>query len=262
MSRVCAVADVRFTAVALAGGSLEPDFRSAGYDVPNKAYLPIAGEVMLARVLHALREASSIKEIRCVTQSAAATRMPRVAQLCDVVIEPGPDLTSSVLAGFQGLADDERVLLVATDLPLLTSRAVDDFARLVADTPCDIGYGFVERGLHDRAYPAVRHTWVRLREGTFCGAGVSAVRAGAAGQVEVVLRRFTEARKSPVKLASLFSPALVLRVFLGQLGIAELERRASELTGLVCRGIMCPDPEVAVNVDCLEDLRTVEALLK
>ncbi len=255
------MAETRFTAVALAGGELETDFRQAGYDVPNKAYLPVDGELMLVRVLRALRGSSAVGEIRLVTQTSAAQREPEVMRLCDVVIEQGPDLIASVLVGFAGLHPDERVMIVATDMPLLTSQAVDRFAALGAQTPCDVGYGFVERKLHDRTYPQVRHTWVRLREGTFCGAGMSLIRAGKTGQLERVLRDFTAARKSPVKLASLFSPALVLKVLAGQLGVAELERRASELTGVVCRGIMCPDAELAVNVDRVEDLRAVEAII-
>jgi CTP:molybdopterin cytidylyltransferase MocA len=256
------VVETRFTAVALAGGTLETDFRRAGYDVPNKAYLPVAGELMLVRVLRALRGSSAVGDIRVVTQASAAAQVPAVAQLCDAVIEQGPDLVGSVLAGFRGLPDDERVMIVATDMPLLTSEAVDRFAALAAHAPCDVGYGFVERQLHDRSYPNVRHTWVRLREGTFCGAGMSLIRAGKTGQIEAVLRNFTAARKSPAKLASLFSPVLVLKVLTGQLSVAELERRASELTGVVCRGIMCPDAEVAVNVDRVQDLRTVEAMLR
>jgi GTP:adenosylcobinamide-phosphate guanylyltransferase len=256
------VTETAFCAVALAGGSLEADFRAGGYDVPNKAYLPIGGELMLVRVLRALRGSAWVKQVRCVTQGSAIAHAPKAAALCDDVIEPGVDLIASVLAGFCGLADDERVLVVATDTPLVTSQAIDRFAEAAARTPCDVGYGFVERGLHDRSYACVRHTWVRLRDGTFCGAGVSVVRAGAATKIESVLRKFTAARKSPAKLAALFSPLLVFKVLTGRVGIAELERRANEITGLACRGIPCPDPELAVNVDRLEDLRTVERLLE
>jgi len=262
VSPVFAVTEAAFCAVALAGGSLEADFRAGGYHVPNKAYLPIAGEIMLVRVLRALRGSTWVKQVRCVTQRSALEHAAEAASLCDEVIEPGADLIASVLAGFRGLADDERVLVVATDTPLVTPGSIDRLAEAAANTPCDVGYGFVERGLHDRSYPCVRHTWVRLRDGTFCGAGVSLVRAGAAAQIESVLRKFTAARKSPARLASLFSPMLVFKVLTGRVGIAELERRANEITGLVCRGIPCPDPELAVNVDRLEDLRTVEAILR
>jgi GTP:adenosylcobinamide-phosphate guanylyltransferase len=253
--------DGRYTVIALAGGSLEADFRRAGYTVANKAYLPIAGELMLVRVLRALKAATRIRQVRCVTQAEAIATAPAARALCDAVVPPGDDLIGSVIAGLDGCADDEHVLVCATDVPLLTPAAVDGFAALAAATPCDIGYGFVPRTIHDEHYPGVRHTWVRLREGTFCGGGISVMRAGAAKNIQEALRRFTDARKSPAKMAALFSPGLAFRLLLGNVSIAELETHANRLTGLTCRGIQCPFPEVAVNVDRLADLAQVEKLL-
>ncbi|HEV2909229.1 MAG TPA: nucleotidyltransferase family protein [Candidatus Eremiobacteraceae bacterium] len=257
--------DRQFAVVALAGGSLETDFRDAGYSAVNKAYLPLGGELMIERVLRAFRTASSIGRVRVVTQpdAFAAAFGARAAELCDEVIAPGVGLIDSMLAGFTGLGPDEHVLVSATDVPLLTSHAVDAFAgRVRAVGDCDIGYGFVSRAAHDAKYPQVRHTWVRLREGTFCGGGISMLRAGAAAQAADLLRRVAALRKSPLRLAMLFSPATWARMVLGGLRISELERRADELSGLRCRGVLCDEPELAVNVDRLDDLRMVEDILR
>jgi len=256
-----AVADHKFTAVALAGGTLEPDFRAAGYLAPNKAYLHVAGEPMLTRVLRALRSAHSIGRIRCVTPAAAIVTLPDALGLYDEVIEPGMGLIDSLLTGLAGLDPNERVLLAATDMPLVTASAIDAFAALASATPCDIGYGFVERTAHEREYPEVRHTWVRLQQGVFCGGGVSVMRAGAARQVQDVLRRLTAARKSPLKLAALFSYGLLFKAAMGWLRIEQVERRADQISGLTCRGLLCDRPELAVNVDRLDDLRTVEHII-
>ena len=229
--------------------------------MPNKAYLPIGGELMIARVLRALKASTGVKEIRCVTPREALASQPQIQQLCDAVIAPGADLIGSVIAGLDGLRNDERVLVAATDMPLLTSDAVDAFADLASTTPCDVGYGFVERKIHDSKYAGVRHTWVRLREGTFCGSGFSVLRVGAAKRIQDALRRFTDARKSPAKMASLFSFGLVVRLLMGLLSVKELEQHANKLTGLTCRGLMCPYPEVAVNVDRVSDLQQIERLL-
>jgi GTP:adenosylcobinamide-phosphate guanylyltransferase len=251
------------TAVALAGGVLESDFRDAGYSVVNKAYLRIGGVTMLERVLHALRGARAVGRIRCVTQpDAFAAQFGTDRSLCDEVIPPGNDLIDSLLAGFAGLPDTELVLVSATDIPLVTASALDAFCRRATAVTCDLGYGCVRKEPHVAAYPDVRHTWVRLREGTFCGAGVSVIRAGAAARIASLLRDFAAARKSPLRLASLFSPFLVVRVALGLVGIGELERRADELTGLRCRGVPCDEPELAVNVDQLEDLRATERIVR
>lgn len=249
-----------FVVVALAGGVLEDDFRAAGFAAPNKAYLPIGGKLMLVRVLQALRAASLVREVRCVTQAGDLERASGPAILCDHLIDPGSDLVGSVLAGVVDLPDEERVLVSATDMPLLSPRAVDGFAGLAAGTPCDIGYGCVEKNVHERAYPSVRHTWVRLREGTFCGGGISLLRAGAIRSMEAKLRAFTSARKSPWKMASLFSLRLLWGFASGRLSISDVEAQADRLTGLRCRAIVCPNPEVAVNVDTLADLKTIEKL--
>jgi GTP:adenosylcobinamide-phosphate guanylyltransferase len=256
--------DSRCFAVALAGGVLEPDFARAGHRVANKAYLRIGAVTMLERVLLALRGSAAIGRIRCVTQpdAFAAEFGERGKTLCDDVIAPGIDLIDSMLAGFAGLPDDAMTVVAATDIPLVTSAALDAFARAAAETPCDVGYGFVRREAHLKRYPQVRHTWVRLKEGTFCGGGVSVVRAGAGAQMASLLRRFAAARKSPMRLAALFSPFLVMRLLLGHVSVSELERRADALSGLRCRGIACDEPELAVNVDRIEDLRTVEGLMR
>jgi GTP:adenosylcobinamide-phosphate guanylyltransferase len=251
------------TAIALAGGRLERDFREAGYDVTNKAYLPLGGVLMLERVLTSLRGAASIGRIRCVTQPGAfdAAFGARGAALCDEVVPPGDGLIESMLAGMAGLPEDRLVLVVATDIPMVRSSDVDAFVAHALTPPCDVAYGFVRREAHDARFPSVRHTWVRLREGTFCGGGISAIRAGAAPGLASALRRIVVARKSPLRLAAIFSAALLLRYVFGMLSIEDAERRADAITGFRCRGVACDEPELALNVDRLADLREVERIL-
>ena len=257
--------DAPFTVVALAGGALEADFRAAGYDVVNKAYLPVGGTLMLERVLRAFRSSRSAGRIRVVTQpeAFAAAFGARGAAVCDDVIAPGSDVISSMLAGLAGLDRDELAIVTATDIALLTPAAVDAFAAQVrATTPAfDIGYGYVSREAHVAKYPQVRHTWVPLREGIFCGGGISVLRTGTAVQAADLLRRVAALRKSPLRLAGVFSPSLLVRLPFGGVRVSELEQRADELSGLRCRGIRCDVPELAVNVDRLADLRVVEDLL-
>jgi GTP:adenosylcobinamide-phosphate guanylyltransferase len=252
------------TAVALAGGTLERDFFEAGYTAPNKAYLHVGDRIMLERVLSALRGASSIGRIRCVTQPDAfeAAFGQMGWELCDEVVPPGEGLIDSLVAGCEGLAPDEFVLAVATDIPLVTSAAIDSFAASAAALECDVGYGFVSKTAHQEKYPQVRHTWVKLREGTFCGAGVSVLRAGAAAQIATLLRKVTSNRKAPLRIASILSAGLLAKVALGFAHVADIERRADQLTGLRCRGVLSDEAELAVNVDELADLKAVEAILE
>jgi GTP:adenosylcobinamide-phosphate guanylyltransferase len=251
------------TAVALAGGRLEPDFVAAGHSVANKAYLPLHGVLMLERVLRSLRGAKSIDRIRCVTPRGAfdAAFGARGSTLADEIVAPGDGLIDSLMNGLRGLPSEQRALIVATDIPLAHSENYDAFASRAAGDRWDVSYGYVRREAHVAKYPAVRHTWARLRDGTMCGSGVTVIRAGSMDGLAALLRRITAARKSPLRLAGIFSAALVFRYVFGQLTLASVERRASEVSGLRCRGVDCEYPELAVNVDRLADLGEVERIL-
>jgi GTP:adenosylcobinamide-phosphate guanylyltransferase len=251
------------TAVALAGGRLEPDFVAAGHSVANKAYLPLHGVLMLERVLGSLRAAKSIGHIRCVTPREAFDSAfgARGSALADEVVAPGDGLIDSLINGLRGLPSDQRVLIVATDIPLARAGHYDAFVSRAAGDQWDVSYGYVRRDAHMAKYPAVRHTWARLRDGTICGSGVTAIRAGSMDGLAALLRRIAAARKSPLRLASIFSAALVFRYVFGLLTLAGVERRASELSGLRCRGVDCEYPELAVNVDRVADLGAVERIL-
>ncbi len=253
----------RLIAVALAGGRLEPDFREAGYAAANKAYLPLRGSSMLERVLTSLRAASSVERIRCVTQpdTFQSAFGARGRDLADEIVEPGDGLIDSLIAGLRGLPSDRLVLVVATDIPLASGGHFDAFTTRAADQAWDVSYGYLRRATHVAAYPSVRHTWVRLRDGAMCGSGVSVIRAGSMSGLAETLRRIAAARKSPLRLAAIFSLGLVIRYIFGLLTLADVERRARGLSGLQCRGVACEDAELAVNVDGLADLREVERIL-
>lgn len=251
------------TAVALAGGRLERDFIAAGHAGANKAYVTVHGTLMLERVLRSLRGAASVDRIRCVTQRSAFASAfgARGGELADEIVEPGDGLIDSLMAGLRGLPDEKLVLVVATDIPLALAGHYDAFAARAADGAWDVSYGYVRREAHEAKYPAVRHTWARLRDGTLCGSGVSVIRAGAMHGLAATLRRIAAARKSPLRLAAIFSPGLVVRYIVGALTLPAVEQRACALSGLRCRGVACADPELAVNVDRESDLQDVERIL-
>lgn len=239
------------TAVVLAGGARDGVCRDDP-DAINKAFVRVNGIPLITHALRALREATHIREILVVTPSAAPSEPLKLA---DGRREAGPEIADSIEAGFFGLDPDALALLCASDLPALTSAAVDDFVERAQFTDCDIAYGYIEQSLHDARYPEIRHTWARFREGVFCGTGLCAIRPRALPALRDLLRRASAARKRPWRLASLLGAPILVRYALGILGIHEVEERASALIGRRARGIASRFPEIAVNIDRYSDLR-------
>jgi molybdopterin-guanine dinucleotide biosynthesis protein A len=252
------LARVTIAAVVLAGG-LPDEVARQQPGAPNKAFVKIRGIALVGRVLSALRASPSIGRIVVVAPPAA--REDGALSLADELRADGPRITDSLRNGLAGFSGDETVLVVTSDLPVLTPRSVEDFVERSRVLDADVGYGCVERGVHLAAFPGMPHTWAHMRDGTFCGAGIVAIKPRALPLLERFIERLGAARKRPLRLASLFGWDMLIRFALGRLSVAQAEARASKLLGAPVRALISPYAETAVNVDRVSDIAGAETLI-
>jgi len=245
-------------AVVLAGGPLD-DVAQMQPGAPNKAFVEIGGKTLAGRVLDALRGSTSIERVVIV----APPSMWGHDDLCavDDFRPDGVHITESLRNGLAGFEADDDVLVAASDLPVLTAPAVDDFVAGVRALAADVVYGCVEKEAHMRGFPDVPHTWARMRDGTFCGGGMVAIKPRSLPRLERFIERLGAARKHPLKLASLFGWDMLARFALGRLSIAQAEARATKLLGAPVRALISPYPETAVNVDRVSDVALARKLV-
>jgi GTP:adenosylcobinamide-phosphate guanylyltransferase len=239
-------------AIVLAGGppdavaALEP----GAY---NKAFVRVAGVPLVTRTIAGLRASSRIDRIVAVAPPAAAAH-PALATASEVRGD-GPRMLESLRSGLQGFTEDALVVVAAADLPALDARAVDEFVDGAIASDLDLAYACLERRFHDAAYPEFPHTWARLREGRFCGGGMVALRPRVLPRLSELLDALGNARKSPFRLASLFGWDVLARFALGRLTIKAVEERASQLLDARVGAIRCTQPQIALNVDRVDDVR-------
>jgi GTP:adenosylcobinamide-phosphate guanylyltransferase len=213
-------------AVMLAGGPA--DAVAALYPgTANKAFVPIAGIPLVERALSALRAVARIERI-VVVAPAHMHGAPalRAADECRV---DGRRMIESLASGLAGFPVGQPVLVVAS--------------------------------YHDACHAHIPHTWARLREGQFCGGGVSAIKPRALDRLAEVLDALGAARKAPLRLAALFGWDVLARFALGRLSIAEAERRASAILRVPVGAVRCTHAEIAINVDRPGDVALAEELL-
>ena len=245
-------------AIVLAGGPLD-DIARLQPGVPNKAFVPIGGVTLAGRVLRALRGAREIGRIVVVAPPSLAGH-PDLAN-ADELRPDGVRISESLRSGLAGFAPDEGLLVVASDMPVLTPEAVDDFVARLRALDADVVYGCVERNAHLRRFPDVPHTWARMRDGTYCGGGIVGIKPRALPLLERFIERLGAARKHPFRLASLFGWDMLARFAVGRLSIAAAEARASKILGAPVRALVSPYPETAVNVDRVSDVALAERLV-
>ncbi len=246
------------TAVVLAGGPPD-DVAALEPGAVNKAFVHIGGVTLVERTLRALRASTEIERI-IVVAPASAHNDPALA-LADERRNDGAKIRVSLRNGLHDLPPDDIVLVTTSDLPMLIPVAVNDFIDYACDLDPDLGYGCVERTVHEARFPNVPHTWARLREGTFCGAGLVAIKPRVLPALEQFIERLGAARKNPLRLASLFGWDVLARFTFGHLSIASAERRASQLLGAQVRALVSPYPETGVNVDRVSDVALAESLV-
>jgi molybdopterin-guanine dinucleotide biosynthesis protein A len=246
------------TAVVLAGGPAD-EVAALEAGAVNKAFVHIGGVTLVERTLRALRASSEIDRI--IVVAPASTHGDPALALADERRIDGEKIGISLRSGLRDLPPDEIVLLCTSDLPILTPTSVDDFVDYARQQDADLGYGCVEQTVHEALYPDVPHTWARLHDGTFCGAGLVAIKPRALPALEGFIERLGAARKNPLRLASLFGWNVFARFAVGRLSVAGAERRASQLLGARVCALVSPYPETGVNVDRVSDVALAEKLV-
>ena len=218
------------TAVVLAGGPAD-DVAALERGAVNKAFVHIGGVTLVERTLRALRASSQIDRIVVVAPVERSYGSRRLA-LADERRADGAKIRTSLRNGLDGLPPDEIVLVSTSDLPILTPASVDDFVEHALELDADLGYGCVERTVHEALYPEVPHTWARLRDGTFCGGGFVAIKPRALPTLERFIERLGAARKNPLRLGLDLRLGRARRA-LRSAGcrLPSAERRASSLLG-------------------------------
>jgi molybdopterin-guanine dinucleotide biosynthesis protein A len=246
-------------AVVLAGGG--PDAVSALQPgAPNKAFVAIDGTALVARTLAALRATPRVERIVVVTPPAA--QADPALTLADERRDAGRRMLDSLAAGLAGFPPNDAVLVAASDLPVLNAIAVDEFLDGALERDLDLAYAILERREHDARYPQIPHTWARMRDGSYCGGGLVALKPRVLERLAPLLDALGSARKSPLRLAALFGWSILARFALGALRIEDAERRAGAILGAAAGAVRCTHPEVAVNVDRPGDVALANELVR
>ena len=243
------------TCIVLAGGPAD-ELAAHTPGAPNKAFVEIAGKALVTRTLEALRSSDGIGRIIAVAPVSARGN-PAIA-LADEWRADGVRISQSLASGLKDLPVNDAVLVSASDLPVLTAAAIDDFLLRADGLNADLTYGCVEKLTHLSRFPDVPHTWARLRDGTYCGGGFVTIKPRAYPALARTIERLGRARKNPLALASLFGWDIVVKFVLRRLSVAAAEERASQILGAPVRAVISPYPETAVNVDRVSDIALAE----
>ncbi len=246
-------------ATILAGG-LSDDALLAKSGSRERALIPIHGRPMLEYVIEAVQGCSTIDEvvIACPADFEVAKRGWDGVRHTAV---DGDDPIDSIAAGAKALESVDKVLLCASDLPLLTPEAIDQFVTEGLEADVDCCYPIVEERLVEAEFPGCPRTYVRLRDGRFTSGNIALVARSFVIDRRDNIHQLFSLRKNPVKMASLLGPMMLLGLALGTTSSDGLQQRAAKILGSSVALIKCQRPEIAFDVDKPSDLELAEQIL-
>lgn len=256
-----------FAALILAGRRRAGDPVAAAGGRTCKAFVEVGGRPMIEHVVDALERSGRVNHIAISLSDDAdiLSEAPGLAariERGDIARIAAADSPSGSVADALALMPAGTPLLVTTaDHPLLTPRIVSDFLAAAGRTGADLAIGLTRIAPARQAYPRVRRTKLKMRDGQYSGCNLFAFMGPDAGKVATFWRRAEEHRKKPWRLAWSIGPADLLAYALGRLSLEGAMARVGRLLGGVrIRPVILAHPHANTDVDSVEDLTLVRQI--
>ncbi|MDN5346486.1 MAG: hypothetical protein PWP65_50 [Clostridia bacterium] len=243
-------------AVVLAGNN---PYKTQRLGVTAEALLPIGGRPMVDWVVRALQKTEAVRRLVIVGPPELAEYYRDKEAV--ILVPAGSNVIESARRGLTSLGNFPWVLFATADIPLLTPAAIMDFLRRCALREADFYYPIIRREDGERKYPGVKRTYVRVRDGTFTGGNLLLIRQELFDVCAARSEKLIRARKSPLALGRQIGFTFILRFLLHLVTVAEAESRISRLLGARGAGVICPYPEIGIDVDKEADLELVRRVL-
>jgi len=240
-------------AVMLAGGA--PQKNDALYPYTQgapKALLDLAGKPMGQWVLDALSASNAVEGIVVVgLPPESGLHSPKII---GYLADEG-DLLANMLAGLRFVRERfpgaEYTLLLSSDIPSLTSEAVDWVVSNASHLHVDLVYHVVTREMMERRFPGANRTFVRLKDVEVCGADVGIVRTALVDTYpdREVFERAVAARKAPFQMAAILGWKTLLMIALRQWTLQQVVGAVGAKLRIHGEAVISPYAEIAMDAD-------------
>lgn len=249
---------MKVDAVVLAGAKNDGPLRACS-SVDSEALITIGEKTMVEYVVDALDGSSYVKKIMVVGPRSELNELFYRDSV--EIVDAGASIVENVKLGLERVSEPEWVLVVGSDIPLLTVEGVDDFLKKCDVKAADFFYPVVKKSIVEKKFGDSKRTYVKLRDGIFTGGNMFLVRAQVVEACIAKGQEFIELRKNPVALCRAVGLGFLFKFVTGAMSVAEAERTVSEFLGVRGKAVISDYPEVGVDVDKPEDYQIINRLL-
>ncbi len=153
----------------------------------------------------------------------------------------------------QRIPDDIPVLVTTADHPLLTAEIVDRFCGQSLTRGVDATVGLAPYELVKAAFPDMKKTVLRFRDGEYCGCNLFAFLTTEGRRMADYWRRVETQRKNPIKIIRILGWGAVIKYLLGWLTLHGAIETLSRRLHLNLGAVILPYAEAAIDIDSVAD---------
>jgi GTP:adenosylcobinamide-phosphate guanylyltransferase len=239
-------------AIVLAGGVPAPDSVLYAYTKGKpKALLKIGDKLMIQWVLDALDQADTIDGIFVV---GCEDRQAEIQSKKIINFSPASD---DIIQNFQRGAEAvlehnpeaKSVVVVSSDIPMLTGEGVNWVINKSLASNEDIYYCVVDQNQMEKRFPDSARSYVKLRDMNVCGGDLSVINLDLYKSRKEFWRKIFEARKSYLHQASLIGFDILILLLLRRVTFEDLVKKVTQRLDITGKGLICPFPELAMDID-------------
>lgn len=253
-------------AIVTAGGrnrSDDPLYALTG--IEKKALIPLAGKPMIGWVVEALAGSGLIEHIVIVGLTPEELKLRFGVPL--YFIDAVGGMIDNILAALDKVKAVnpvvQKVLLVSSDIPLMTPDSVRGFIEECSPLDADIYYAIVEEKTMETRFPESKRTFVPFKGGRYCGGDVVLADITAPSKTDVDLfRSLTGSRKNYWEQARLLGFGFIIRFLLRMMTVEEAAERAGQIINLTARGVNTRFAELGMDLDKPHQYEMIKAILE
>jgi 2-phospho-L-lactate guanylyltransferase (CobY/MobA/RfbA family) len=219
----------------------------------HEALIKIADLPMVEYVIKAAKQAKNTGRIIVVGPKDEIEKS--IQEKVDIFIEAGNTMQDNILRAMEILEESEYILLMTSDIPLITAEVIDEYiATCIGDSRADLYYPIIPKQTNLEKYPTVKRTYFHLAEGIFTGGNMVIVKPAVFNGANDLLAKAIAWRKKPWKLSKLLGMKFILKFVVGHLSIDEIENKVAKITGCKGQFMITNHPEIGFDVDKPSDL--------
>ena len=253
---------MQFDAIVLAGGESSMALKEMS-PKNNEALIDIGHHPMIVYIYQALIHSDSVRNIViCGPVEAISGLLEKKDNL--YIVEAGDDTTASLSNGLEKLEQigaTEKILVLPSDIPFITTEAIDDFISRCKDVNADFHYPLIRKELIEEKYPGMQRTYIKTKEGVFTGGNLLLINKKVIKPALGKAREIIARRKNPVAIIRLFGFWILIKYLLSQMTIDYAEKVFLNVMGIIGKAVFPPYAEIGVDVDKPSDLEFAKKYL-